>query len=108
MDELDTIVLTDEVKAQLRQEQTRLVKIIEALMKLDGSKEWQVLREEVFDKSRQVIERQLMNEGLAQEVKTPKIYRLQGEYAWASQFCDINRFAETLKKQLEEIKRKLK
>lgn len=108
MDELDTIVLTDEIKVQLRAEQVRLVKVIEALIKLDASKEWQVLKEEVFDKSRQAIERQLMNESMAIEVKDPKIYRLQGEYAWAKQFCDTNRFVETLKKQLEEIKRKLK
>jgi hypothetical protein len=108
MDELDTIVLTDEIKVQLRAEQTRLVKIIEALIKLDGNKEWNVLKEEVFGKSRQAIERQLMNECLSQEVKDPKIYRLQGEYAWAKQFCETDRFAETLKKQLEEIKRKLK
>jgi hypothetical protein len=108
MDELDTIVLTDEIKVQLRAEQVRLVKIIEALIKLDGSKEWQVLKEEVFDKSKQAIERQLLNECLSTEVKEPKIYRLQGEYAWAKQFCETDRFVETLKKQLEEIKRKLK
>lgn len=108
MDDLDSIVLTDEVKAQLRVEQARLVKIIEALVKLDGSKEWQTLKEEVFDKSKQAIERQLMVECLAQEVKDPKIYRLQGEYAWARQFCETDRFVETLKRQLEEIKRKLK
>ena len=107
MDELDKIVITDEVKVLLREEQTRLIKIIEALSKLDKTKEWESLKELVFSKSLVNIERQMLNESVAKEVDVNKIYRLQGEWAWAKQFTETDRFVETLKRQLEEIKKKL-
>lgn len=108
MEDLDKIVLTDEIKVQLRERQTELVKIIEALAKLEGSKEWGTLKDLVYSKSLVAIERQMLNENMAQTINTDKLYRLQGEWAWAKQFNDTNRFVETLKKQLEDIKQKLK
>ena len=108
MDELDNIVLTDEVKVQLRQEQTRLVKIIEAYSQLEKSEEWETLQDLVFSKSVAAVERQMLNECLGQEIHPEKLYRLQGEWAWAKQYNDKGRFVELLKKQLEEIKKKLK
>jgi hypothetical protein len=107
MDELDKIVITDEVKVLLREEQTRLLKIIDALSKLDKSKEWDTFKETVFAKSLTAIERQMLNECVAKDVDINKIYRLQGEWAWAKQFTETDRFVENLKKQLEEIKKKL-
>jgi hypothetical protein len=103
----EQIELTDENKILLRGEQTRLIKVVEALQKLDESKEWQTLKELVFSKSLASIERQMLNECVAQEVNVNKIYRLQGEWAWAKQYNDVDRFAETLKRQLEEIKKRL-
>ena len=107
MDELDKIVMTEEGKVLLREEQTRLIKIIEALSKLDKLKEWESLKELVFSKSLVNIERQMLNESVAKEVDVNKIYRLQGEWAWAKQFTETERFVDTLKRQLEEIKKKL-
>ena len=94
--------------ALLREEENRLIKLIEALSKLDKSKEWQVLKEMVFDKSLASIERQMMTSVLTPDINIEQLYKLQGEWAWAKQFADIDRFVETLKKQLEEIKKKLK
>lgn len=96
-----------EAKIKLREEQTRLIKIIESLEKLDKSKEWSSLKELVFDKSLESIERQMKFEALSPEINTDKLYNLQGQWAWAKQFCDIDRFTETLKIQLQEIKKKL-
>jgi hypothetical protein len=108
MDELDKIIITDDVKAQLRLEQNRLIKIIEAFVKLDNNKDWQTVKELVFDTSLQAIERQIFVESLTPTIKTDKLYNLQGQWAWAKQYSDVNRFVDNLKKQLEEIKRKLK
>jgi hypothetical protein len=96
-----------EVKAILRERHTELLTLIEALGKLEESKEWNVVKELVFDKSLKSIERQLLNESLAKEVKKEKIYRLQGEWAWAKQFCDTKRFIETLKAQLSDLKKRI-
>lgn len=100
--------ISDEAKALLREEQARLVKLIEALVKLDKSEEWNTLKELVYDKSLLAIERQLLQEALSKDIKTEKLYHLQGQWAWAKQFCDVNRFVVTLKQQLEEIKKRIK
>lgn len=107
-EQLNKLTLTEESRTQLQNEQTRLIKIVEALTKLDGSKEWNVLKELVFDKSLEAIDRQLHMESLRPEIDEARIYRLQGERAWAMQYSDVNRFVETLKKQLEAIKIKLR
>lgn len=108
MDDLDKIELTEEVKVILRERQTELVKITEALGRLENSKEWETLKELVFNRSLVGIERQLLNETLATKIDTDKLYRLQGEWAWAKQYNDTKKFADTLKQQLESIKQKLK
>lgn len=100
--------LSDEVKSKLRERQTELIAIIEALVELDRSKSWNVLKELIFDKSVTSIERQMLSESLALEIKVERIYKLQGEWAWAKQFGDTDRFVEMLKKQLEDINNKLK
>ena len=108
MDELDKIEMTEEVKVILRQEQARLIKLIDALVKLEKSQEWAVLKELVFDKSLEAIQRQITSEALAVTIDINKLYKLQGEWAWAKQYSDTNRFVDTLKKQLEDIKKRLK
>ena len=108
MDEFDKIELTDEVKTQLREQQTNLIRLVEALAGLEGKKEWGVLKELIFDKSLQVIERQILSEALTQKIDVDKLYRLQGEWAWAKQYSDTDKFAENLKRQLASIKNKLK
>jgi len=91
-----------------REEQGRLIKLLDALERLEKSKEWQTLKELIFDKSVSVIERQLVNECLVATIDPNKLYRLQGEWAWAKQYSDTNKFIENIRKQLEEIKKRLK
>lgn|SRR3990167_1429082 len=105
---MDELELTEEVKTHLRQRQGELLKIVEAYEKLEASKEWTTLKELLFSKSLAAIERQLLNETLANDIKTDKLYRLQGEWSWAKQYNDSSRFVEMLKKQLEDINKKLK
>lgn len=99
--------MDEETKAKYREEQTRLITLIEAFVALEKNKDWKVLKELVFDKSLQAIERQMLNESLALDVNVNKIYKLQGEWAWAKQYSDTNRFITLLKGQLSEIKKKL-
>lgn len=99
---------TEAVKILLRDEQNKLIRLIEALEKLESNKEWKVVRELVFDKSVTAIERQMQNEALNKEINTNALYKLQGEWVWAKQYSDVDRFVSTLKKQLEDIKNRLK
>lgn len=92
----------------LRTRETELMNLIQAFSVLEQSKEWNTVKELVYGKSLSSIERQLLFESLNPDLNPSKISRLQGEYAWAKQFCDPDRFIGTLKKQLEDIKLKLK
>ncbi len=100
--------LTEERKALLRERQAELMRLLDALTKLDKSEEWHILKELVFDKSVTSIEKTMINETQRPEINTNKLYKLQGELDWARKYSDINRFADTLKKQLQEIKDLLK
>ncbi len=104
MEDLD---LTEAEKDQLRKRQIELVKVIESFEKLEKSKEWESVKELVFDKSLAAIEKQIMNESLAPKIDADKLYKLQGEWAWAKQYSDLNRFIYNLKNQLIEIKKKI-
>lgn len=100
--------LTEESKVLFEQRHAELVRIIESFENLEKSKEWETLKELIFDKALASIERQMLTESQNSDVDTKKLYRLQGEHSWAKRFCDINRFIESQKKQLEEINRKIK
>lgn len=107
MDDFDKIELTEEVKAKLREEQSRLIKIIEAFADLENQTAWQTIKEMVFTPGLQVIERQILSVTLSKEIDSNKLYRLQGEWANLKQFCDPDRLTGQLKIQLENIKNKL-
>ena len=100
--------ITEENKVKLREVQNRLVRLIEALARLETNEDWQTLKELVFSKTLASVERQLLLETLNKEVSINKIYKLQGEWVQAKQNVDSQRFIETLKTQLEDIKSKLK
>ena len=99
--------LNEDTKVLLRERQTEIRKILEAIDELQQTKGWKTLQEVLFSKSLDAIERQLKNEALAVKVDTDKIYKLQGEWVWAKQFMDIPSFTKTLKAQLTELNRKL-
>jgi hypothetical protein len=50
----------------------------------------------------------LLNESTAPVIDTNKLYRLQGELAWAKKYNDVDRFIDSLKKQLADINKKIK
>lgn len=100
--------VSEEAKALLREEQSKLVKLVEAFAGLSQTTEWGIIKELVFDKALNAIERQLLEEAQASTLSPEKIYRLQGKREWAKQYCDVERYVENLKRQLEEIKRKLR
>ena len=108
MDDFDKIELTDEIKVKLREKQSEIARIMEALDGLEKTKDWKVLKELLFAPSLEAIERQMRNEVLAPKIDIEKLYRLQGEWAWARQYTDLPSFIKTLKIQLEGIKNKLK
>lgn len=91
----------------LQDRYAELLKIVESFEILERSKEWIFLKEKIFDKSVESIERQILLEAQNAEVHLPKIYMLQGELKWAKRYVDTNRYIEGLKKELTQIKKQI-
>lgn len=93
---------------KLRDRQTNLVKILEAIDLVLKTSGWQTLKELVFDKVVERIERQLLSESKQFPIDADKIYTLQGELVWAKRYADFKAYAEMLQKELQGIKDNLK
>lgn len=99
--------LSEESKVELRKRQTDVIRLVEALESLEKSKEWETVRELVYDRSVASIERQMLQASLVPTISLEVLYRLQGEYSWAKRYSDIPRFIRTLTQELQSLKIKL-
>lgn len=104
---MEDIEITEQGKIVLEQRRAELVKIIESFDKLERSEEWITVKTLVFGQSLQSIERQLLSKSLEQNLDMTELYRLQGKREWAKRYEDVPKFISSLKKELEDIKRKL-
>lgn len=93
---------------KLRDRQTDLIRILEAIDLVLKDKGWQTLKELVFDGIVERLERQLLTEAKKPVIEAEKIYFLQGEMAWARRYSDLKSYAEMLQKELQGIKDNLK
>lgn len=84
----------------------RLTKIVEAVDGLLKTKEWLTLQELHFTKEEERINHLLLSESKRTELDDREIYRLQGEMKWAKRYADIRKWAEFIKKQLTELKKR--
>lgn len=91
----------------LRQRQTELLKIIEALQGVIKTDQWQVLKELMFDGLVESLQRRLQTEASKNELNSPEIYRLNGQLLWAKRYSDLNKLTETYKVELNQITKKL-
>ena len=82
-----------------------LVKTVEAIDGVLKSKDWQVLRS-TFETLVEHLDKQLLSEAKVPKIDTDKIYFIQGQIATAKRY-DLATYAESLKKELEGIKKNL-
>lgn len=86
----------------LRQRQTELLQIIEAIDAIEASNYWKVLEKKVFEGVVESLYRRLRNEKDDKE-----IYRLQGQIVWSEKYSDLKKLAFVYKQELERIKKQL-
>ena len=92
-----------DTQKNIRDRQTELVLIIEAIDEVLKTKGWQTLKELVWDKEVERIERLLLSEAKGSEINFGTIFRLQGELQRTRRY-DLRSYAEMLKKELQGIK----
>lgn len=91
---------------RMRERESRLVKLIEALGGLSKNKEWSTLREELFDGDLESLERKQAAEANKLEVSLPNLYRLQGQMIQAKRW-DLDSLAAQYQAELANIRKQL-
>lgn len=85
----------------LRQRQSELTEIIEAVRAIKSSSHWMLLGEKVFQPTIAKADRRLRN-----EKETIEMYRLQGQLI-GLEITDLLKLERTLLKELESLTKKL-
>lgn len=96
-----------EQDATLREEESKLVRILETIDSLGNSKEWQTLKVLLFDELIEKIELKILQEAKNQVINSNKIYVLQGELNLARKYADLHKFSDDLRVTLKAIRQKL-
>lgn len=89
----------------IRLRQSELVKIIEAIERIEKSEEWSTLKSLIFDSTLESLEKRLRSESENLELDKPKINHLQGQIQWARKYANLQKLAETYRVELTNIKR---
>lgn len=96
-----------DITPNLRAEEEKLVKIIEAIESVANSPEWQILKELVFDGVVESLERQKSVETSRQPINVDKVHSLNGQLAWAKRYSNFTTLSEAYRLRLREVKEKL-
>ena len=99
--------IPEQTKEWLRAEEARIVKVLEAVGAISSSKEWQVLKTEVFDNLVNILERDIQAEAKKEDVKPAVLNRLAGELKWAERYADLFKLEQYYKGLLKSIRTKL-
>lgn len=95
-------------ESKLRDRQSDLALIIEAIDETLKTKAWQTLKELVWDRDVERIERLLLVEAKSDEPNIGNLHKLQGELSRSKRYADLKGYAEMLQKELQGIKDNLK
>lgn len=106
---LDNLVEEPEIDLEgLQIKQGELTQLIEAINRIDSSEDWQKLKKMFLEGVVFNLERQLINESGKKEINLNKMYRLQGELAWAKKYADLKKLAEQFRQQLKGLENNIK
>lgn len=89
---------------QLGIEESRLVRIIEAIGRINVSEDWSTLKSLIFDSRIEQLKKQLTSECEKRELDTAEIYRLQGKLYEAKKY-DLDNLVKTRRIELLKIRK---
>jgi len=94
-------------KPKLRGMESRLVDIIESLKFIIDTKEWQTLKDEIFDGVLESLEKRLMVEAKKAEKDIGKMDSLNGQIVWAKKYSDLDKLVTVYRQELVNVRRGL-
>lgn len=109
---LDNISLTIEDTVDnsdnLRVKEAELVRIIEAIERVNQNEDWNTLKNLVFSGVEASLEKRLRVESEKSDLNPPEIHKIQGQLAWARKFADITKLGEAFRTELFNIRKLIK
>lgn len=100
----DNLEEKEDRTSYLQRQKGEITQVVEAINRVESSKDWQKLKKLVLDGILGTIERQLSSESSKKEINTPELYRLQGQLIWAKKYADLKKLSEFFRQQIESIK----
>lgn len=89
----------------LREKESQVVRIIEAIEGINNSEEWSSLKSLVFTGLVENLEKRLKFESEKLELNPPVINQLQGQLFWARKYADLTKLAENYRIELSNIRK---
>ena len=97
----------EDITPQLRAEESRLLRIIEAVQEIQKSNAWGSLKTELFDNLVNVLERNLKEEAKKENPSLNLLNRITGELKWAERFSDLGKLENKYRVELKNVRIKL-
>lgn len=92
----------------LKVREAELVRIIEAIERINQSEDWSTLKVLVFSGVEASLEKRLRLESEKSELNPAEIHKIQGQLAWARKFADISKLGEAFRTELFNIRKLIK
>lgn len=108
---IDSLTLTEEQpvdnKPMLREKESSLIKVIDALQGISQTQEWGTLKSEVFDNLVVTLEKELRDEAKKETPDPLKLSRVAGQLKWAEKYSDLTKLEGVFRIELKRIRQML-
>lgn len=105
------LVISDEetdLSPRFREREVQLRRIIDALRKIMGTKEWSTLKELLFDGIVARLTAARNYEAAKENPDTNRLNRLTGQLLWADSYSDLRKLEALYSEELINVKEKIK
>ncbi len=90
-----------------REEEARLIRILEAIKGLEANEDWCSLKKEILDGLTERLEKDLRIEAEQENPDPNKLNRFAGELKWARRFSDLKKLEDVYRIQLQAVRKNL-
>lgn len=108
---LDFVTLSEDLKPSLepslKERESKVVRILEAIRELSDSGSWLVLKAEVFDDMTLSLEKAIKSEAEKENPDTNLLNRITGQLMWARRYSDLSKLESVFRVELKGLRQKL-
>lgn len=108
---IEAVSLSEEsrpdIKPQLREKEATLIRVIEAIQRVEKSPEWRTLKIELFDGLLASLEKELREEAKKETPNVLKLRNLAGQLKWADRYANLSKLEADKRNELTGIRKNL-